>query len=49
MQATAEDRAEVTNIIVTNMNLITQVAEYSNLVATKDAAMVKMQNIIRQL
>ena len=49
MQATAEDRAEVTNIIVTKMNLITQVAEYSNLVATKDAAMVKMQNIIRQL
>ena len=48
-QATAEDRAAVNNLTYVNMNLLTQVAEQANHMATKDTAMATMQNIINQL
>ena len=48
-QATAEDRAAVTNLTGSNKNLATQVAKQSNHMATKDDAMETMEKLIQQI
>ena len=48
-QATAEDRATVTNLTDTNRHLAAQVAAQANNMTTKDNAMETMQKIILQL
>ena len=48
-QATAEDRAAVTNLTDENRHLATQVAAQANNMATKDASMDTMSKIIQQL
>ena len=48
-QATAEDRAAVTNLTDANRHLATQVAAKANNMATKGVAMETMSNIIQQL
>ena len=47
--ATADDRAEVTNLTEANRHLTSQVAAQANNMTTNDAAMETMQNIIQQL
>ena len=48
-QSIAEDRASVTNLSGSNMNLKTQVAEYANHMANNESAMAKMQKKIIQM
>ena len=48
-QSIAEDRASVTNLSGSNMNLKTQVAEYANHMANNKSAMAKMQKKIIQM
>ena len=48
-QATADDRVAVNKLTDANRYLETQVASQANSMATKDAAMDTMQNIIQQL
>ena len=48
-QATADDRVAVTILTDANIHLETQVASQANNMATKDAAMDTVQNIIQQL
>ena len=48
-QATAEDRASVTNLTDANRHPATQVAAQANNMTTKDSAMETMQKIIQQL
>ena len=48
-QATADDRVAVNKLTDANRYLETQVASQANNMATKDAAMDTVQNIIQQL
>ena len=48
-QATAEDRATVTNLTDSKMNLTKQVVYHANHMATEDAAMATIQKTIRKL
>ena len=43
MQATAEDKEAVINLTGANMNITTQVAEYTNHLSTKESSMESMQ------
>ena len=49
VQAIAEDRVVVNNLNDANMNLTTQVAEYANLMATKDSSIETMHKTISQM
>ena len=48
-QATDEGRAAVTNLTGTNINLTTQVGEYTNHLETKDSDMATIEKTTSQI